>query len=355
MRRSTALLCALTFGLASTGDAGERELPAGAIARLGLPRPAEAVFLFPDGKSLLAWESSPDGPGKLRLWDIPRQQALQAVAWPKSVLPTLLVSPDVGWLALGDGKNVQLWEAKSRKVRELSGTRPLAFSADSCHLITRSNTHVQTWDVNTAKQAGQYPLPGNFVALLPDGKTMVTFANNSTVQLGDLATGKLRHTFPVSAPDKLTFRGAMQAPRLEAIELAPGGKTLKTVHSWHLSEPRSSPGVITYLHQTWNIPSGKLASSWPGRAKEGDLFGVVQKQWMPKRPDFIPGGMKFKTDGKVALLVDSQTDAAQQRFEGHQGRIVAHSFSADGRFLATSSIDSTILIWKLVPRPTSRE
>ncbi len=51
--------------------------------------------------------------------------------------------------------------------------------------------------------------------------------------------------------------------------------------------------------------------------------------------------------GKTVYLIDPMTGKTLREFQGHLQNITCLAFSADRRFLATGSFDTTILIWDL--------
>lgn len=53
---------------------------------------------------------------------------------------------------------------------------------------------------------------------------------------------------------------------------------------------------------------------------------------------------------RVVRVYDMFTSKEVARFEGHEGAILAVAISNDGKYAATASTDTTVLLWEL-PRP----
>ena len=72
---------------------------------------------------------------------------------------------------------------------------------------------------------------------------------------------------------------------------------------------------------------------------------------------YVPGGRLLVVGGDDGFLalVDPRRGALVKRLRGHRGTLLAPTFSADGRLMATASHDDTVLVWTLRSgRPVGR-
>jgi WD40 repeat protein len=158
----------------------------------------------PDGRSLVA----SDGVGKFIVWDVNTGKELTTLVAHKDIAHCVAYSPDGTMLATGcsDG-TVKLWDVKTWKERAtLTGHTGnvdcLAFSPDGKTLASGTDDvpAIHLWDMATLEQKST--LPGEHwvhrVVFSPDGKTLATLDSRS-IKLWDLATGRERRPYPVSA------------------------------------------------------------------------------------------------------------------------------------------------------------
>ncbi|MGQ0774633.1 MAG: nSTAND1 domain-containing NTPase [Pseudonocardiales bacterium] len=212
-----------------------------------------------------------------------------------------------------------------------SSVNSVAFAPDGHTLATGSeDSTVILWDLNdpvASRRLGQ-PLTGhskpvNSVAFTPDGRTLAIGSEDSTVILWDVTD----RTQPRRLGSPLTgHTGAVTA-----MALAPDGRTLitgsadRTVIRWDLTDlaqPR------------------QLGSPLTGHA------GAVSSVTLASDGHTLATG-----DGDGAVILWDVTDRAQPRQLGPllnnvADRIVAVTFAPGGRVLATSTVGDTVL-WDL--------
>jgi hypothetical protein len=91
--------------------------------------------------------------------------------------------------------------------------------------------------------------------------------------------------------------------------------------------------------------SGKLLRRWNDARKQSN-YG----EQMAFSPD---GQLLASSDDFTIHLWETATGREIRAFNGHRGEIVSLAFSGDSRRLASTSWDSTVLIWDLAGPPTS--
>jgi len=150
-----------------------------------------------------------------------------------SVIKSLAYSPDALTLAAGTSNGVvQLWEVRSQRLLDSvvldepdGKVEILAFSPDGKTLASGTRDEIELWNMET--RAHVVTLRGNkhlivALAFSPDGETLAFRAEDDTVRLWELATGKNLATFkyprPVSDIYDLTTQHFKNAKTADIVE-----------------------------------------------------------------------------------------------------------------------------------------
>jgi WD40 repeat protein len=211
---------------------------------------ATRVIFSPDGKSL-AVASQLDG--TVFLCDLVTRRQRMVLHHPSPVV-TIAFSPDGGWLAttMKDDWSILLWDLStgSRHVLQKDGPGPvssLAFSPDGTALASARlwENHVRLWDLGTREERRVFvghARPVNSIAFSPDGSLLATAANDGTLGLWIVATGRRR----------LSLNAVAICPR--TVEFYPDGRTLvlatnndDDVRLWDIGELLRIPPRSAFL------------------------------------------------------------------------------------------------------------
>jgi len=150
------------------------------------------------------------------------------------------------------------------------------------------------------------------VSFSPDGKLLASGADDRTIKLWEMPSGKF------------VMRLKGHKHDVTAVSFSPDGKLLAS-------------GAHGKTIKLWEIPSGKLLKTLEGH--KDDVRAV----------SFSPDG-KFLASGsndKTIRLWEMPSGKLVKTVKGHKHFVTAVSFSPDGRLLASGSHDHTIKLWEM--------
>ncbi len=255
---------------------------------------ATGVVFHPDGKQLISCGED----GAIRVWGRQKGDLLRKLEGHAGAVTSLAVSPDGRWLASGGAdRMVRLWDLSGGEmVRSLEGHG----------------------DKVTA------------VAFSPDGTVVASGCSDHGVRLWDRETGRLRHLlWGHSGP-------------VRSLAFHPGGRRLASAGGQNLA-----PGEI----RLWDVEKGSELLAL--RNRSGPFTGVAFSPDGATLASVDAGGLRegevrvWRTDPVNAAPDAPRPPKVRRRavLSGHTKGVVSAAWSADGKVLATGSIDRTIRLW----------
>jgi WD40 repeat protein len=288
------------------------------------------VSYSPDGKMLAV--------GISNLIDLRNAETLDEVDPPRRLAGhagqvfVLAWSPDSKLLASGsiDDPIVRLWNASDgQPVRQLEGhsdwIRSVVFSPDGKTLVSGSfDKTVRLWDVATGKLLRTLNGHTDFissVAFAPDGTSLASSSSDGSVRLWDTATGQQRSSFAFESQEAPNG----QQIWVTGLAFAPDGKLLAA---------GQANGTVAIL----DAATGKLQRSLNGHT---DIVVSRAVQFSPDGKTLATGSF----DGTVRLW-DAASGTQTAELRGHGLRVLSIAFSADSRYLASTSDEGgQMLLW----------
>lgn len=191
-------------------------------------------------------------------------------------------------------------------------------------------------------------------ALSPDGRYVLTAANDATARLWDTQTGAEIHRF--IGHTEFVSRAIFSPDGKYVLT----GSADHTVRLWEAGTGREVGRLPDHSSTIWALafsPDGNyiLSSDESGLAWLWDAQTMEQLLQLSGHGDTVLWGV-FSPDGQMvftgsidrtARVWDINTGQELRRFEGHAGAISGGQFSPDGRLLLTASYDNTARLWDI--------
>ncbi len=194
--------------------------------------------------------------------------------------------------------------------------RSVAFSPDGQTLISGSeDSTLKVWDLKTGSQVQTLTDHSGWissVAIAPDGQTLASGSKDSTINLWNLRTGALLRT----------LRGHLW-PVL-AIAISPDGQTLVS-------------GSEDNTIKLWNLKTGQLLKTLAGYTAPFSAVEISSDGWL------LAAG---SADNTIRIW-ELHTGRLLHVLRGHSGSVNSVAISSNSALLASSSADKTVKIWNL--------
>lgn len=251
----------------------------------------------PDGRTLAT--ASLDG--SVQLWDATTGILKETLIGRKytggDLYPSVgPFSPDGETVVVNLGRAVQLLGAAPARVKRMIRTRKYTKDA---------NLGVNFWVRS--------------IAYSPDGNTIATGMDESTVMLWDTRTEEHKHTFEHFSEYDSTVHG---------VAFSPDGRTLATA---------DTSKILLSDTSTWTLKPHTYDIDYCQLYYEDISIALV----------YSPDGKTLAHGCNGTVLWDPLTGTLKNRLAGHAGTVTSITYHPDGNILATAGQDGTVLLWDL--------
>ncbi|MFV2066777.1 MAG: WD40 repeat domain-containing serine/threonine protein kinase [Pirellulales bacterium] len=317
----------------------------------------------PDGQTVVS--GSYDGTAKL--WDVGSGRLLDTIRGHELMVWSAVFGPGGQTVFTGSADGmVKRWDLATRErppTFEGNARRarsPIAFDPSGRILAAvRRDSEVTLWDLTSGNEVATFRRHGEVITDLefsPDGKTMASVARDEGTKLWDVETLRVLHELDGSRTLAFSPDGRVLATG------GPSGST--TIQLWDVASGKLQQTLPGIGERSLNClvfsPDGKiLASGGDSRTRrtfvlwdaltgkelatpKGHLGTVDSIAFSPDGRIVCTGGF----DGRIKLWNSRTWRELETRIEGrHVARVRSVAFSPDGKTLASGSQDETIRLW----------
>lgn len=318
----------------------------------------EWVFFTNEGKNLISASYG----GELLLWDVEKRQIINKMDGYTNPTLSVAFSPDDRLLASSNSEGmVYLWDAKdTNNVSTMKHTRwanCVCFSPDGKTLFSGSTSGtIMLCDVekrNVIDIISTYSGSIYSLATTSDGKTIAIGSN--TVKLWDI----------VNCKEIAELEG--HTNYIESVAFSPDNRHLasgswdNTIKIWDTSTYKSVASLKGHTYVAKSVaysPDGSMlaSGSWDGTARLWDMKTYKEIAILDDENKNPIWAIAFDPKGNMlavghhngtADLWDIESRKVIGTFSRHYSEIRSLCFSHDGKILATSGWDATILLWDM--------
>ncbi|MGH9767353.1 MAG: caspase family protein [Blastocatellia bacterium] len=355
------------------------------VLQTGVTAPAFNAVFSPDGRLLASMDFMA---GSIKLWEVASGRELCAINLGARAAATYAInsafafSSDGASLFSVSAGTLKQWDTRSgRQLRaaDLNQGKDFGltyFSADGRLLATttEARSSLALWDVGSGRKLQELKVDSDngerilAFALSADGRTLATDIESNTgggekdvLTLRDAASGSVTQTIKISEQKRTMAMAGVSSEPSRAIRFSPDGRAVAVAFHDTMRDASQvlSGGQVRDLGRVnkirmWDVSGGRELITLDAGAQSSGAPNSVLNFGMINTLAFSNDNRQCAlASGKTIKLFDPAAGRNLATISGHNGEVLAVSFSADGKLLATISVDSTIKIWDVSATPTT--
>ena len=257
------------------------------------------------------------GDAGISIWDINKSTCIDRIIYGQGK-EGIAISPNDEYMATWEDDLISVWNLKTKelvsKIDGYSTTTSLVFSPDSRFVVSSAfDNTIKSWNALTGEIVSldeiKTSIGSKYLVYSHDGKKMLSASSDNVIKVRDLTDNNfLRLTIPINIETR------------KNLFYSSDGKELMLA---------AKDSFIC----VWSAESGMALRSIQGdasiRRSVSNDGSKILRFW----------------DSNTCLILDANSNEILMKLEGHSDRLTSASFSNDGNFVVTSSLDRTVRTW----------
>ena len=280
----------------------------------------KAIAFSPNGNRVVTVDK-----GEIKVWDVESNNELVSFDLVQKYVKAIAFSPDGQRVVIAGENTVKIWDQRSGselKSFQYGPVDALALTRGGKRMATARKGTIIVWEVESGEKLASFESESRVTSIaLSSAGHHVAAINETTIQVWNVESGEKLASFESKS-------------RVTSIALSSAG---------HHVAAKNETTI-----QVWNVESGEGPKDFKLGTETDDDWPILSR-----RSD-RGVGIAFNEDGKYLAVTDAnrvrvfdfKNPASFIDLLGHTKRIIATTFSPDGRRIATASYDKTARLWE---------
>lgn len=346
--------------------------PEAAVEELMSVRGITRIAFTPDGQRVVTAHPN----GTLRLWKVTDGKLLATLSGHTAEVSAIAVAPRDGIIASGGmDRSIRLWDGQTgRFIKALdqgSLVAALSFSPDGRYLVSGADV----WSVTEGRKVSSYPGHGKSLdlgvvasAVSPDGRWVATAdVLDHAVHVWSWEYRRLQRRLGATGKAIGPVGFSPQGHVLAWSYLGEGKKQFRLLRLPEPGRPLGTP-VLQQGDIKGGIEPARLThGAWSLRARRREQHDITNAILEVRQVDtvvtaiergatdgffhqaytFTPDGQRIISGGFGQLTAYDTKGQVLGHYVGHTSLISTVAVSADGKLLASGSLDQTVRLWNI--------